>query len=135
MPPRRVLARPARGETPPDEAWPHVLALDAERVDSGFFCPLQEPLLLVRRHTPSALHDCADAANKWPPGESAGGGTQRGPPAARCAQYGNHSCVPRSTKQTPTLAALCVRSVAEREDSLGAHLLRVRTHGCAQDGS
>jgi hypothetical protein len=132
MPPRRVLQRPPRGGVPPEEAWPHVLALDAERVDSGFFCPLQEPLLLVRRHTPasSASRVHAADADKWPPGEGAGGGTQRGALATRCAQYGNHACFPRHTKQTPTLAALCVRSVAEREDSLGAfaraHATRAR---------
>jgi hypothetical protein len=110
-----------RAEGDPELRWPYVAGLDPERLHAGFFCPQDEPLVAYRSAAPVAtLLAARPPPHRWPPGESAGGGTQCTPPGARCAQHGYDSCVPRASRAVPSLQELCVRVVAQHDHVLGA---------------
>ena len=99
------------------------------RLNAGFFCPQDTPLLVARHHVPAA--STQDAKERMPPGESSAGGTQSRPPTTRCEEHGMFgSCVLAAASRDPrSLRVRCAAAVALAEEQLGASLPRI----CARD--
>ena len=105
-------------------AW-RLPSAEEARLNAGFFCPQDTPLLVARHHVPAA--GACDTRERWPPGESSAGGTERTPPTTRCEVHGMFgSCVLPAARCDPrTLRVRCAEAVASAEELLGAYWARI----------
>ena len=107
-------------------AW-RLPSAEEARLNAGFYCPHDTPLLVARHHVPAAA-GALESRERTPPGESRAGGMQSTPPTARCEAHGMFgSCVlPAACRDARSLAARCADVVAGAEELLGAARARIR---------
>jgi len=100
-------------------AW-RLPSAEEARLNAGFFCPEETPLLVARHHVPTAY--VFGSRVRMPPGESSAGGTQCLPLTTRCERHGLFgSCVlPAACRDPRTLAVRCAAVLANAEEQLGA---------------